>query len=69
MPDAERTVIEVSLARIEQKIDHLISQGQDHEDRIRKLENRSGEKWDKVSMAVVLGIIAAVVGYAIGKIF
>lgn len=68
MPDSERTKIELSLAKIETKLDTIISQGKDHEERIRSLESKDGKKWESISAAVLSCIVLGIVGFFLGKL-
>lgn len=52
------------LTRIETKLDAL----DDHENRIRELEGKSGKKWDSVSLAIITAALVGIVGFAIGKL-
>lgn len=72
MPEQENKLMsEVleKLTRIETKIDVYKSQLDDHETRIRKLEGKSGKKYDAVSIAIVTAAFVGIVGYVIGKLF
>lgn len=53
------------LTRIETKLDAL----DDHEQRLRELEGKSGKRWDSITLAAITAIFVGIVGFAIGKLF
>ena len=72
MPEQENKLMnEVleKLTRIETKIDVYKSQLDDHENRIRELEGKSGKKYEAISLAIVTAVFVGIVGYALGKLF
>lgn len=71
MPDREDIMNEIltRLARIETKIDGYKPQLDDHENRIRELEGKSGKRWDAVVISIITSVLVGIVGFAIGKVF
>jgi len=65
MADGERSEILVKLAVMDEKLDKALSQGSDHEARIRKLEGRGGRWWDMLIGAVLTGIVGLFIAWAI----
>ena len=68
---AERTVTEIleALARIETDVKTIAKNGADHETRLRALEQKSGKRFESLTLAAVTAVIVGVVGYLIGKLF
>lgn len=52
------------LTRIETKLDAL----DDHEQRLRELEGKSGKRWDSLALAAITAVVVGVIGFAIGKL-
>jgi len=50
------------------ELEPVKQQVEDHETRIRELEGKGGKRWDAVTMALITAVLAAVVGYVLGKI-
>lgn len=50
-----------AVAVLDAKFDHMIEQGEDHENRIRCLEQKGGRRWDAVTTAIISAIIGALV--------
>jgi len=68
---AERTVTEIleALARIETNVKTIAKNGADHEARLRALEQKSGKRWESMSLAAITAALVGLVGYAMGKLF
>lgn len=68
---AERTVTEIleALARIETNVKTIAENGADHEARLRLLEQKSGKRWESLSLAAITAALVGLVGYAMGKLF
>lgn len=68
MPDAERNMIEASLAEINTKLNTIIEQGKDHESRIRELEGKGGKKWESLTAAILSSLVVGIAGFFLGKL-
>ena len=68
---AERTVTEIleALARIETNVKTIAENGADHEARLRALEQKSGRRWESLSLSAITAALVGLVGYAMGKLF
>ena len=68
---AERTVTEIleALARIETNVKTIAENGADHEARLRWLEQKSGKRWESLSLAAITAALVGLVGFAMGKLF
>ncbi|MBQ4423725.1 MAG: hypothetical protein II872_05335 [Clostridia bacterium] len=68
---AERTVTEIleALARIETNVKTIAENGADHEARLRLLEQKSGKRWESLSLAAITAALVGLVGFAMGKLF
>lgn len=64
---AERDVQEilVKLERLDEKLQTIITQGADHECRIRTLESRPSKKWDTVVAALLSAVVGGMITLAI----
>lgn len=69
MLEARMRDVEDTLARIETKLDIALGDVNDHEDRLRSLECKSGKKWDGLIAQVVALIVAAIFGVIAGRFF
>lgn len=71
MTDREDIMNEIltRLARIETKIDGYKPQLDDHENRLRELEGKSGKKYEAAVGSAIAAIIVGVIGFVIGKLF
>jgi predicted nucleic acid-binding Zn-ribbon protein len=67
MAEQDISKIMTSLARIEEKLGHITAQGDDHEERLRALENKPGKRWDTAAAAGLTALIAGIVGMLLGK--
>ena len=65
MPENDMHEVLERLTRIETKLDAL----DDHEQRLRELEGKSGKRWDSITLAAITAIFVGIVGFAIGKLF
>lgn len=67
---AERTITEIleALARIEANVKTIAENGEDHEQRLRILEQRGTKRWDAVSLSILTAAAVGIVGYFIGKL-
>ena len=61
MAETDVQAILRAVAVIDAKLNHMIEQGEDHENRIRCLEQRGGRRWDAVTTAIISAIIGALV--------
>lgn len=68
MAEQDISKIMTSLARIEEKLGHITAQGDDHEERLRALENKPGKRWDGLVAAIITAIVGLVVGLALGNL-
>ena len=68
---AERTITEIleALARIETDVKTIAKNAADHEERLRTLEQRSGRRWDALTLSVLTAAAVGIVGYVLGKWF
>ena len=68
---AERTIAEImeALARIEANVQTIAGNAEDHEHRLRKLEQRGSKRWDAWTLSVLTAAAVGVVGYVLGKLF
>ena len=68
---AEKTISDIleALARIETNVKSIAKNSADHETRLRALEQKSGKRMEKLTLAVITAALVGVVGYALGKIF
>lgn len=64
---AERDVQEIliKLERLDEKLQTIITQGADHEKRLRAIENRPSKRWDSVVAALVSAVVGGMVTLAI----
>ena len=67
---AERTITEIleALARIEANVEMIAQHGEDHEKRIRSLEQRGSKRWDAISLSVLSAAAVGIVGFILGKL-
>ena len=65
MDNEQVTEILTKLARIETKLDLI----DDHEKRLRDLENKPAKRWDSITISVLSAIFVGIIGYIIGKLF
>lgn len=56
------------LARMETKLDSVVNITGDHEERLRLLEGKNGKHWENLIGQIITLIVAAIVGYFLGKI-
>lgn len=63
--DVQRILVELS--EIKTIVQRTGTDIQDHEKRIRFLENKSGKKWDSLTAQIVALIVAAIFGLIAGK--
>jgi hypothetical protein len=56
------------LARMETKLDSVVNITGDHEERLRLLEGKNGKRWENLIGQIIALIVAAIVGYFLGKI-
>jgi len=61
MAESDVQAILRAVAVIDSKLDHVIDQGEDHEERIRCLEQKGGKRWEAVTTAIFSAIIGALV--------
>jgi len=61
MAESDVQAILRAVAVIDSKLDHVIDQGEDHEERIRGLEQKGGKRWEAVTTAIFSAIIGALV--------
>lgn len=68
---AEQTITEIlqALARIETDVKSIAKNSEDHEARLRELEQKNGKRFDALVLAVISAVVVGVIGYAIGKLF
>lgn len=68
---AERTITEIleALARIETDVKTIAQNAADHEERLRTLEQKSGRRWDALTLSVLTAAAVGIVGYVLGKLF
>ena len=68
---AERTITEIleSLARIETNVKTIAQNGADHEERLRALEQRSGKRYEALTLSLLSAALVGVAGYILGKLF
>ncbi len=67
MPDNERREISEQLAKIETKLDYILEQHKDHEERLRKIEAKPANTWEKVVGWAGSAIIGILAGYIISS--
>ena len=56
----------IALAEIKSKLDTALTQGADHEARLRSLEGKNGKRWDGLVSQIISVVVAAVIGGFIG---
>ncbi|HOG02185.1 MAG TPA: hypothetical protein PKW29_13910 [Clostridia bacterium] len=61
MAESDVQAILRAVAVIDSKLDHVIDQGEDHEERLRCLEQKGGKRWEAVTTAIFSAIIGALV--------
>ena len=68
---AERSVTEIleALARIETNVAAIAASCEDHEKRLRSLEQRGAKRWDAVTLSVLSAGAVGLIGYILGKLF
>lgn len=71
MSDANMEVrmrsVEDTLARIETKLDASLADVKDHECRLRKIEGKSGNRWEALVGQIVGLIAAGAIGMLLGQ--
>ena len=67
---AENQVQEIllKLERIEQKLTTALADIADHEDRLRKIQEKDGKRWEALTGQVIAVVAAAAVGWLLGQI-
>ena len=60
--------IEICLERLTVLCENSEKKQEDHEKRLREIENHSGEKWDKAITAAISALVAGLVAYFMTKI-
>lgn len=68
---AERTIAEImeTLARIETNVKTIAENGADHEERLRVLEQKSGKRWDSLTLSLLSAALVGIAGFVFGKLF
>lgn len=68
---AERTIAEImeTLARIETNVKTIAENGADHEERLRVLEQKSGKRWDSLTLSLLSAVLVGIAGFVFGKLF
>lgn len=62
---AELDTVEKCLARLTVLTESVTEQNKDHEQRLRDLESRGGDLWDKVVMTAISAVIGGVIAFAL----
>lgn len=65
--DVQRILVELS--EIKTIVQRTGADIQDHENRLRCLETKSGKKWDSLTAQIITLIVAAIFGLLAGKYF
>ena len=63
----EMTQVLKTLSSIETKLDRALDDVEDHEERLRKLEGRSGDRWNGLVDKILVGVISSVGGYLLAQ--
>lgn len=58
-----------ALARIETNLDVALKRLEDHEERLRALEGRSGKRWEALVAQIISLLVAGGLGVLLGKLF
>lgn len=58
-----------ALARIDTKLDMALERLEDHEERLRALEGRSGKRWEALVAQIISLLVAGGLGVLLGKLF
>ena len=68
---AERTISEImeALARIETNVETIAQHSEDHEQRLRMIEQRGTKRWDALSLSILSALAVGIAGYILGKLF
>lgn len=61
----ELDTVEKCLARLTVLTENMGEQNKDHEQRLRELESRGGEFWDKVVMTAISAVVGGVIAFAL----
>ena len=59
--------VEDTLARIEMKLDTVLTASLDHEARLRALEYKPAKQWEALVGQIIAAIVFAVIGFLIAK--
>ena len=68
---AERTITDIleALARIEANVKTIAQNSEDHEQRLRTLEQHGAKRWDAITLAALSALVVGAAGYILGKLF
>lgn len=61
----ELDTVEKCLARLTVLTENMGEQNKDHEQRLRDLESRGGDLWDKVVMTAISAVVGGLIAYAL----
>ena len=64
----EMTQVLKTLSSIETKLDRALDDVEDHEERLRKLECRSGDRWNGLVDKLIVFTVSAVGGYLLAQL-
>lgn len=59
--------MKIAIARMETKLDSILENQQDHEERLRLLEGKSGRRWEVLIGQALSVVTAAVCGMLLGR--
>lgn len=59
--------LKIAIARMETKLDSILENQQDHEERLRLLEGKSGRRWEAMVGQAISVAAAAACGMLLGK--
>ena len=66
MPVDETTAILQELSAINTKLDSLIKTNEDHEMRLRAIEQQDGKRWYSLMSTIFTAVVTAILGYMLG---
>lgn len=66
MPVDETTAILQELSAINTKLDSLIKTNEDHEKRLRAIEQQDGKRWESLMSTIFTAVVTAILGYMLG---
>jgi hypothetical protein len=52
-----------AIARIDTKLDNVFTVQSDHEDRLRCIEKKGGQMWEKVILIAITAVISGLIGH------